>query len=99
MLVSSIGFNTRHVTSFLYNVLYFIFVNVYTYYIWLYMIIIKRSGGVEGTLDLSTTPVKIFKNWKLNGVCAHDFFKLYLLLAGIAINQYDILYLSETVFR
>ena len=63
------------------------------------MIIIKRSGGVEGTLDLSTTPVKTFQNWKLNGVCAHDFIKFYLLCAGIAINQYDILYLSETVFR
>ena len=50
------------------------------------------------TLDLDATPVSFFFifHWNGNSVCAHNFIKLSLLRAYIAINQCDILCLSKT---
>ena len=50
------------------------------------------------TLDLSTTPVKVFSifHWNLSSICAHNFIKLSLLRAFIAANQCDILCPCET---
>ena len=43
VFVNSIRANTIYVASLLCNILYLISVTVYTYHIWLYFIIIKRS--------------------------------------------------------
>ena len=65
------------IASLLCNILYLTSVTLYTCHIWLYFIIIKRSGDVEKTLDLRFVHM--------------IFLKLSLLCAYIVANQCDTL--------
>ena len=62
--------------------------------------IIKRGGDTEenpGPQYNSCQSFFVF-HWNLNSICAHNFVKLSLLRAYIAVNQCDILCLSESFF-
>ena len=82
VFVNSIRFNTRYVVSLLCNSQCLTSVTEYTYYVWLYFIIIKRRGVVEenpGSQYNSCQRFSVFY-WNLNSICAHNFIKLALLL-------------------
>ena len=96
VFVNSIRFITRYVSSLLCNILYLTSIIVYTYHIWLYFIIIKRSGDLEenpGPHYNSCQSFSIF-HWSLNSICANNFIKLSILRAYIPANQCDIFCLS-----
>ena len=93
---NSIQFITRYVSSLLFNILYLTSITVYTYHIWLYFIIIKRSGDLEenpGPHYNSCQSFSIFHS-NLDSICAHNFIKLSILRAYIPANQCDIFCLS-----
>ena len=89
VFVNSIRSSTRCVASFLSNILYLTSITVNTCHIWLYFIIIKRSGDVEveenpGPQYNSFQSFSII-HWKLNSVCAHNFIKLSFLQTTLRI--------------
>ena len=64
----------------------------------LYSILILLSTNVElnpGPKHASTSNISIC-HWNLNGISAHNYFKLFLLKYYIVIPKVDIIWLSET---
>ena len=65
---------------------------------WLYSLLILLSADVE----LNPGPKRAFTrnisicHWNLNSISAHNYIKLFLLKAYIAIHKFDIICLSET---
>ena len=65
---------------------------------WLYSFLILLSADVElnpGPKRVSTSNISIC-HWNLNSISAHNYIKLFLLKAYIAIHKFDIICLSET---
>ena len=65
---------------------------------WLYSLLILLSAGVElnpGPKRASASNISIC-HWNLNSISAHNYTKLFLLKAYIAIPNFDIICLSET---
>ena len=65
---------------------------------WLYSLLILLSADVElnpGHKRVSTANMLIC-HWNLNSISAHNYTKLFLLKAYIAIQKFDIICLSET---
>ena len=65
---------------------------------WLYSLLILLIGDVElnpGPKRASTSNASIC-HWNLNSISAHNYTKLFLLKAYIAIHKFDIICLSET---
>ena len=65
---------------------------------WLYSLIILFSADVElnpGPKGVSTSNISMC-HWNLNSISAHNYIKLSLLKAYIAIHKFDIICLSET---
>ena len=65
---------------------------------WLYSLLILLSADVElnpGPKRVSTSNISIC-HWNLNSISAHNYIKLFLLKAYIAIHKFDIICLSET---
>ena len=65
---------------------------------WLYSLLILLSADVElnpGPKRASTRNISIC-HWNLNSISAHNYIKLFLLKAYIAIHKFDIICLSET---
>ena len=65
---------------------------------WLYSLLILLSADVElnpGPKRASTSNISIC-HWNLNSISAHNYIKLFLLKAYIAIHKFDIICLSET---
>ena len=65
---------------------------------WLYSRLILLSADLElnaGPKRASTSNISIC-NWNLNSISAHNYIKLFLLKAYIAIHKFDIICLSET---
>ena len=64
---------------------------------WLYSLLILLSADVElnpGPKRASTSNISIC-HWNLNSISAHNYIKLFLLKAYIAIHKFDIICLSE----
>ena len=67
---------------------------------WLYSLLILLSADVElnpGPKRASTSNISVY-HWSLNSISAHNYIKLFLLKAYIAIHKFDIICLSETYF-
>ena len=65
---------------------------------WLYSLLILLSADAElnpGHKRVSTSNISIC-HWYLNSISAHNYIKLSLLKAHIAIRKFDIICLSET---
>ena len=65
---------------------------------WLYSLLILLSADAElnpGPKRVSTSNISIC-HWNLNSISAHNYIKLFLLKAYIAIHKFDIICLSET---
>ena len=65
---------------------------------WLYSLVILLSADVElnpGPKLASTSNISIC-HWNLNCISAHNYTKLFLLQAYIAVHKFDIICLSET---
>ena len=65
---------------------------------WLYSLLILLSADAElnpGPKRASTSNISIC-HWNLNSISAHNYTKLFLLKAYIAIHKFDIICLSET---
>ena len=68
--------------------------------LWLYSLLILLSADVElnpGPKRASTSNISIC-HWNLNSISAHNYIKLFLVKAYIAIHKFDIICLSETYF-
>ena len=66
---------------------------------WLYSLLILLSADVElnpGPKRASTSNISIC-HWNLNSISAHNYIKLFLLKAYIAIHKFDVICLSETI--
>ena len=65
---------------------------------WLYSLLVSLSADVElnpGPKRASSSDISIC-HWNLNSISAHNYTKLFLLKAYIAIHKFDIICLSET---
>ena len=65
---------------------------------WLYNISISLSGDVQlnpGLKNKSDIKFSIF-HWNLNSIAAHNYAKVFLLKAYIAVCNFDIVCISET---
>ena len=66
--------------------------------LWLYSLLILLNADVElnaGPKRASTSNISIC-HWNLNSISAHNYTKLFLLKAYIAVHKFDIFCLSET---
>ena len=64
----------------------------------MYSLLILLSADVElnpGSKRASTCNISIY-HWNLNSIAAHNYIKLFLLKAYIAIHKFDIIFLSDT---
>ena len=68
----------------------------YLMYIWLYSILIKRSGDAEENPGPKPKPCQSFSicHWNVNRVSAHNFNKVYLLRAYNSIHKFDVICIS-----
>ena len=67
---------------------------------WLYSLLILLSSDVELNPEpkrVTISKISIY-HWNLNNISAHNYSKLFLLKAYIAIRKLDIICLSETYF-
>ena len=90
--------NCKHVFIYLRLALYIFMTVLYLRYIWLYSILVKLSGDVEGNLGPKPKPCQSFSicHWNVNSVSAHNFSKVSLLRAYISIHKFDVICISET---
>ena len=65
---------------------------------WLYLIILNRSGEIEKNLGPKPNSCQSFPicHWNLNSTSAHNFLKLSFQRAYIIVHKFDAWYLSET---
>ena len=90
--------NIRFLRRSLFHSFYFINVVSYIHHMWLYSLVIKRSGDFEenpGPKPNSCECLSIC-HWNLSRISAHNYIKLSVLRAYISINKIDIICLSET---
>ena len=90
--------NCKHIFDYLRLALYIFITVLYLRYIWLYSILVKLSGDVEGNLGPKPKPCQSFSicHWNVNSVSAHNFSKVSLLRAYISIHKFDVICISET---
>ena len=77
---------------------YFCVLLTFVHHIWLYLIISNRSADIEKNPGPKPNPCQSFSicHWNLNSISAHNFLKLSLLQAYIAVHNFDVTCLSET---
>ena len=66
--------------------------------IWVHALLIKQSGDIEINPGPKPNPCHSFSicHWNLNSLAAHNYLKVSLLRAYVAIKKFDIVCLSET---
>ena len=65
---------------------------------WLYSVLLLLSGDVELNPGPKQSSINAFSicHWNLNSLSAHNYAKIFLLKAYIAIHRFDIICISET---
>ena len=63
-----------------------------------YALLIRQSGDIEMNPGPNSNPCHSFSicHWKLNSLTAHNYLKVSLLRAYVAIRKFDVVCLSET---
>ena len=86
-------FNQKKLTA-----LSFLFFTFFIYHPWLFMCLIKISGGVEENPGPKRYSVKYLtiRHWNLNSIATHNFIKVVLLKAYLSVHEMEIICLSET---
>ena len=86
-------FNQKKLTA-----LSFLFFTFVIYHPWLFMCLIKISGGVEENPGPKRYSVKYLTicHWNLNSIATHNFIKVVLLKAYLSVHEMEIICLSET---
>ena len=67
-------------------------------FIWVHALLIRQSGDIEMNPGPKPNPCHSFSicHWNLNSLAAHNYLKVSLLRAYVAIKKFDVVYLSET---
>ena len=65
-------------------------------FIWVHALLIRQSGDTE--MNPGPNPCHSFSicHWNLNSLAAHNYLKVSLLRAYVAIKKFDVVCLSET---
>ena len=66
--------------------------------IWVHALLIRQSGDIEMNLEPKPNPCHSFSicHWNLNSLIAHNYLKVSLLRAYVAIRKFHVVCLSET---
>ena len=94
------SFNTKTKTiywSFLITSLIPIVI-IFIQFIWVHALLIRQSGDIEMNPGPKPNPCHSFSicHWNLNSLAAHNYLKVSLLRAYVAIKKFDVVCLSET---
>ena len=67
-------------------------------FIWVHALLIRQSGDIEMNPGPKPNPCHSFSicHWNLNSLAAHNYLKVSLLRAYVAIKKFDVVCLSET---
>ena len=67
-------------------------------FIWIPVLLIRQSGDIEMNPGPKPNPCHSFSicHWNLNSLTAHNYLKVSLLRAYVAIRKFDVVCLSET---
>ena len=67
-------------------------------FIWVHALLIRQSGDIEMNPGPKPNPCHSFSicHWNLNSLTAHNYLKVSLLRAYVAIRKFDVICLSET---
>ena len=67
-------------------------------FIWVHALLIRQSGDIEMNPGPKPNPCHSFSicHWNLNSLTAHNYLKVSLLRAYVAIKKFDVVCLSET---
>ena len=71
---------------------------MYIQFVWIHALLIRQSGDVEMNPGPKPNPCHSFSifHWNLNSLTAHDYLKVSLLWAYVAIKKFDAVCLSDT---
>ena len=66
-------------------------------FIWVHALLIRQSGDIEMNPGPKPNPCHSFSicHWNLNSLAAHNYLKVSLLRAYVAIKKFDVVCLSE----
>ena len=69
-------------------------------FIWVQALLVRQSGDTETNPGPNPNPCQSFSiyQWNLNSLTAHNYLKVSLLRANVAIRKFDVVCLSETYF-
>ena len=69
-------------------------------FIWIHALPIRQSGDIETNPGPKPNPCHSFSicHWNLNSLTAHNYLKVSLLRACVAVMKFDVVYLSESYF-
>ena len=67
-------------------------------FIWVHALLIRQSGDIEMNPGPKPNPCHSFSicHWNLNSLAAHNYLKVSLLRAYVAIEKFDVVCVSET---
>ena len=70
-------------------------------FIWVHALLIRPSGYIKMNPGPKPNPCHSFSicHWNLNSLTAHNYLKVSLLWAYVAIKKFDVVCLSETFFN
>ena len=71
---------------------------IFIQFIWVHALLIRQSGDIEMNPGPKPNPCHSFSicHWNLNSLAAHNYLKVSLLRAYVAIKKFDVVCLSET---
>ena len=77
---------------------FLILIIMFIQFIWVHALRIRQSGDIEMNPGPKPNPCHSFSicHWNLNSLAAHNYLKVSLLRAYVAIKKFDVVCLSET---
>ena len=71
---------------------------IFIQFIWVHALLIRQSGDIEMNPGPKPNPCQSCSlyHWNLNSLAAHNYLKVSLLRAYVAIEKFDVVCLSET---
>ena len=65
---------------------------------WVHALLIRQSGDIEINPEPEPNPYYSFSicHWNLNSLTVHNYLKVSILRAHVAINKFDVVFLSKT---
>ena len=94
------SFHTKIKTSYWSVLITFLFLIVITFiqFIWIYALLVRQSGDIDMNPGPKPNPSHSFSicHWNLSSLTAHNYLKVSLLRAYVAISKFDVVCLSKT---